>query len=98
MASVIKDLESFGAGIFVTHQGVDTRLSESDLWRAFEEPVIVWSHEKSFDDLDVERLIEILKKLPRIQGFRFTSAKISAENVRRLRDFWPEVSIEGAAA
>jgi hypothetical protein len=98
MASLIEQLESFGGGVFVTHLGHDSRVTEAELWRAFEEPVVVWVHGKSFDDSGLERLVELARKFPHIRRFRFTSTGVTADGVRKLYEFWPDIPIEGVAA
>ena len=98
MSSVLQELESFGAGIFLTHQGIDSRVTETELWRAFEEPVVVWAHGESFDDSALQRLIAVARRFPLIQRFRFTSTRVTPDGVRRLYEFWPDIPIEGIAA
>jgi hypothetical protein len=98
MSSVLQELESFGGGVFLTHQGIDSRVTESDLWRAFEQPVIVWVHGETFDDLALERLVPVARRFPHIQRFRFTSTRVTKDGVRRLYEFWPDIPIEGVAA
>jgi hypothetical protein len=62
MPSMLHELRSFGAGVFLTDRGVDSRVTESDLWRAFEQPVIVWVHGEAFDDSYLERLVPIARQ------------------------------------
>lgn len=33
--------ERFGGGVFLTRKGLDSRVTESELWRAFEQPVVI---------------------------------------------------------
>lgn len=94
MPSLIQNLEGIGGGVFVTKQGVDTRLSESDFWRAFEEPVIIWVHGKSINDAELEQLIDVSKRFPKLQSFRFTNTKISKNSVERLLKLLPSIRIE----
>ena len=88
-------MESFGGGVFLTHQGVDSRVMESEVWRAFEEPVVVWVHGEAFDDSGLERLVSIARQFPHIRRFRFTSTRVTPEGVRRLYEFCPDVPIDG---
>ena len=94
MPSLIQDLERVGGGVFVTKQGVDTRLGESDIWRAFEEPVIVWVHGKSITDTELEQLIEISKRFPKLHSFRFTNTQTQKFSVERLQELWPGIRVE----
>ena len=94
MPSLIQNLEGIGGGVFVTKQGTDIRLGESDFWRAFEEPVIVWVHGKAINDAELEQLIEISKRFPKLQSFRFTNTQIPKYSVERLRELWPGIRIE----
>lgn len=48
MSSALQDLEKFGGGVFLTRNGIDSRVTEAELWRAFEEPVVVWVHGEVF--------------------------------------------------
>ena len=98
MSSVIQELESFGGGVFSTYQGVDSRLKESELWRAFEQPVLIWVHGPQFDDCGLDRLIGLVRKFPHIQRFRFTSTRVTRDGVRRLYEYWPDIPIDGPAA
>ena len=98
MLSVIQELESFGGGVFLTHQGVDSRVTESDLWRAFEQPVVIWVHGAQFDDSTLERLVGVARRFPHIRRFRFTSTRVTPDGVRRLYEHWPDIPIDGVAA
>jgi len=95
MSSVIQDAERLGAGIFVTARGIDMRLAEADLWRAFEEPVLIWAHGPDCNDASLEQLIALIQKIPDIQRFRLTSTAVTQRGIQRIRDFWPEIPIEG---
>lgn len=94
MASLLKELEKLGGGLFITHKGGASRLCEDEMWLAFEEPVIVWVHGPAFSNSEIERLVEIAKKLPYIQRFRFTDTSIKQESLSKLRQHWPGVPIE----
>jgi hypothetical protein len=98
MPSFVQDLERFGAGVFVTARGVDTRLGEADLWRAFEEPVIIWVHGEICDDAGLERVLELVRKIPHIRGFRFTSSRVTRSGVQRIYEIWPDISVDGVVA
>jgi hypothetical protein len=98
MSSVIHELESLGGGVFLTRQGVDSRVAESELWRAFEQPVVIWVHGDQFDDTDLERLVRVARRFPHIRRFRFTSTRVTPDGVRKLYEFWPDIPIEGVAA
>ncbi len=95
VSSVIAELESIGGGVFLTHQGVDSRIPESELWRTFEQPILVWIHGEQFDDSGVEGLVAIAKRFPHLRGFRLTSTRVTADGVGRLREFWPDIPIDG---
>jgi hypothetical protein len=95
MSSTIQDLENLGAGVFLTDKGIDSRVTEADLWRAFEEPVVIWVHGASFDDSRLERLITASRRFPHIRRFRFTSTGLTPTGVRHLYEIWPSVPIEG---
>jgi hypothetical protein len=97
MLSVLQELEKFGGGVFLTHRGTDSRVTEAELWRAFEEPVVVWVHGESFDDSALDRLVPIARRFPQIQRFRFTSTRVTRDGARRLYEFWPNIAIEGVA-
>lgn len=97
MSSVIQELESLGVGVFLTHQGVESRVTEPELWRTFEQPVVIWVHGAQFGDSGLERLIGIVRKLPHIRRFRFTSTRVTPDGVRRLYEYWPDIPIEGVA-
>lgn len=81
--------------MFLTHNGVDSRLSESELWRAFERPVVVWVHGAQFDDSGLDRLVEVARHFPHIRRFRFTNTRVTPEGVRRLYEHWPHIPVEG---
>jgi hypothetical protein len=98
MSSVIQELESFGGGVFLTRQGVDSRVTESDLWRAFQQPVVIWVHGTQFDDAGLESLVGVARRFPHIRRFRFTSTRVTRDGVRRLYEYWPDIPIEGVAA
>ena len=95
MTSLLQDLESIGGGVFLTHRGVDSRVTEASLWRAFEEPVVLWVHGESFDDSGLGRLIKIARKFPHIRRFRFTSTRVTPEGVQRLYEVWPDIPVDG---
>ena len=94
---MIEELESFGGGVFLTHQGVDSRVTEAELWKAFEQPVLIWVHGDSFDDSGLERLVAAARRFPHIRRFRFTSTRVTSLGARRLYEFWPDIPIEGVA-
>ena len=96
--SLIQDLEKLGAGVFVTTRGVDTRLGEADLWRAFEEPVVIWAHDHTFDDAGLDSLVELARKFPHIRRFRFTSSRVTRSGVQKIYDTWPDISVDGVVA
>jgi hypothetical protein len=98
MPTFLDELRSMGAGVFLSARGIDSRVEEQDLWRAFEQPVILWAHGRDFDVPDADRLIELVRKIPHIQRFRFTSGVISRLAVSRLRETWPEVPIDATIA
>ena len=98
MSSVIQELESFGGGVFLTHQGTDTRVTESNLWQAFEQPVLVWAHGLQFGDSNIEDLARIARRFPHIRRFRFTNTRATPDGVRRLCELWPNIPIEGVKA
>ena len=98
MSSILQQLESLGGGVFLTHRGVDSRVTEPELWRAFEEPIIVWVHGETFDDSCMERLVRIAQRFPHIRRFRFTSTRATQDGVRRLYEFWPEIPIDGVVS
>jgi hypothetical protein len=98
MSPVLQELESLGGGVFLTRGGVDSRVMESELWRAFEEPVVVWVHGEAFDDSRLKRLVPIARRFPHIRRFRFTSTRVTSEGVRKLYEFWPDIPIEGVSA
>lgn len=95
VSSVIAEPEGIGGGVFRTHRGVESRIAVSELWRAFEQPVLVWVHGERFDDSGVEGLVAIAKAFPHLRRFRFTSTRVTADGVRRLREFWPDIPIDG---
>ena len=95
MTSLLQDLESFGGGVFLTRRGVDSRVTEATIWRAFEEPVLLWVHGEVFDDSGLGRLIEIARRFPHIRRFRFTSTRVTPEGVQRLYEVWPDIPIDG---
>ena len=95
MTSLLQDLEIFGVGVFLTRRGVDSRVTETTLWRAFEEPVVLWMHGDSFDDSGLGRLIEIARRFPHIRRFRFTSTRVTPEGVQRLYEVWPDIPVDG---
>jgi hypothetical protein len=95
MPSLIQDLEQFGTGVYVTARGVDTRLGEADLWRAFEEPIVIWVHGEICDDAGLERLLELFRKFPHIQRFRFTSSRVTRSGVHKIYEIWPDITVEG---
>ena len=97
MPSIIQELESFGGGVFLTHQGVDSCLTEAEPWKAFEQPVLIWGHGESFDDSGLERLMSTVRSLPHVRRFRFTSTRVTRAGVRKLYEFWPDVPIDGIA-
>jgi hypothetical protein len=96
--SVIQELESFGGGVFATNLGIESRLTEAELWRAFEEPVVIWIHGNLFDDSKLERLVELARKFPNVRRFRFTSTRFTIQGARRLGEFWPNIPIDGVEA
>ena len=98
MPSLIQDLEPFGVGIFATKQGVDSRLGEADLWRAFEQPVIIWAHGERCDDTSLDRWLELVRKLPHIERFRFTSTKVTRSGAQKIYEIWPDISVDGVVA
>ena len=94
MPSLIEELEKLGGGVFFTHKGNACKLSEAEMWLAFEEPVMVWVRGEAFKNCDIDRLVEIAKQFPQIQGFRFTGTSISEKSFLTLRQHWPGVPIE----
>jgi hypothetical protein len=96
--SLIQDLAKLGAGVFVTARGVDTRLGDADFWRAYEEPVIIWAHGETCDDDGLERVLELVRKIPHIQRFRFTSSRVTRSGVRKIYEIWPDISVDGVVA
>ena len=97
MSSLIQKLEGLGGGVFLTEQGVDSRVTEANLWRAFKEPVVIWVHGESFDDSCLDLFVEIASKFPHIRHFRFTSTRVTSNTIARLGVFWPGVPVEGVA-
>jgi hypothetical protein len=95
VSSVIAELEGIGGGVFLTRRGVESRIAVPELWRAFEQPVLVWVHGEQFDDSGVEGLVAIAKRFPHLRRFRLTSTRVTADGVRRLREFWPDIPIDG---
>jgi hypothetical protein len=61
VSSVIAELEGIGGGVFLTRRGVESRIAVPELWRAFEQPGLVWVHGEQFDDSGVEGLVAIAK-------------------------------------
>jgi hypothetical protein len=96
MASLIQELQSLGGGVFLTDHGIDSRVTEAELWRAFEQPVVIWMHGSSFDDSGLERLVAIAGKFPHIRRFRFTNTHLTPDGVRRLGELRPGIPIEAA--
>jgi hypothetical protein len=92
--SVTEELESFGGGIFATHLGIESRLTEAELWRAFEEPIVVWIHGERFDDSKLERLAELARKFPNIRRFRFTSTRLTTQGAKWLGQLYSDIPIE----
>ena len=98
MNAAIQELESLGAGVFLTGHGIDSRVTEAEVWKAFEQPVLIWVHGESFGDSDLERLVIAARKFPHIRRFRFTNTRTTLLGVRRLYEFWPDIPIEGVAS
>lgn len=94
MRTLLDELRTVGAGVFLTARGIDSRVEEQDLWRVFEQPVIVWAHCRDFDRPEADRLVELVSKIPHIRRFRFTNGLISRLAVARLREARPEVLIK----
>jgi hypothetical protein len=92
-----KQLQALGVGIFVRKRASETRLRVEDMWRAYNERVIVWVRRDDFGDDDVFRLIELLRELPDIATLRFSGTALTNVGVRRVKDFWPDASIEGVS-
>ena len=82
----------------MTTRGVDTRLAEADLWRAFEEPVIIWAHGEACDDAGLDSLVELARKFPHIRRFRFTSSRVTRIGIQKIYDTWPDISVDGVVA
>jgi hypothetical protein len=96
--SLIQDLGKLGAGVFVTVRGVETRLGEADLWRGFEEPVVIWAHGHAFDDAGLDSLLELAQKFPHIRRFRFTSGGVRRSDLWKFYERWPNIPVEGVVA
>lgn len=94
MPTLIEELERLGGGVFFTHKGIASRLSEAEMWLAFEEPVMVWVQGQTFTNSEIEQLVKIAKKIPHIQRFRFTGTAITEKSLSALRQNWPGVPIE----
>jgi len=95
MQTVIDRIEAFGAGLFVRSRNIESRLTQSDVWRAFQEPVIVWVRNDEFDDASLQQLIGTLRGIPTVSLFRFSATRVTAQAARVVLEFWPETAIEG---
>ncbi|MEY2564203.1 MAG: hypothetical protein QOH88_2396 [Verrucomicrobiota bacterium] len=95
MREVHQQLEQLGVGVFIRDRAWQSRLTEAEFWRAYEEPIIVWVRSDDFDDTSVESLIPLLRKFPHIRELRFGGTRVTASGVEKLLVEWPDVKIEG---
>lgn len=95
MPEVHQKLEELGVGIFIRDRAWESRLRESEFWRAYEEPVVVWARSDGFDDSSVDTLIPLLRKFPHIRELRFGGTRVTRSGLEKLRAEWPEVRVKG---
>ena len=82
----------------MTSRGVDTQIGESDLWRTFQEPVVIWAHGHAFNDPGLDRLLELAQKFPHIRRFSFTSGGVRRSDLWKFYEKWPNIPVEGIVA